>query len=63
MGSIKVSKTRDSEQEKQKLIHSVFIYPLQPRVALDIETSYLNCSANQIIGFYIECNTVSKWGI
>ena len=35
--------------------------PFQPSVVFDIETSHLICSANQIAGFYIKCNTALKW--
>ena len=34
-----------------------FDYPiLQPSVAFHIETGHLNCSANQMTGFYIKYN-------
>ena len=33
----------------------------QPFVAFDVETSNLFCSANQVTGFYMECNTGLKW--
>ena len=32
----------------------------QPNVAFHIETSHLICSANQITGFYMKCNTGLK---
>ena len=34
--------------------------PIQPSVALHMETSYLICIANEVIGFYITCNTGLK---
>ena len=30
-------------------------------VAFHVETSHLFCSANQVNGFYMECNTWLKW--
>ena len=33
--------------------------PFQVSVAFDIET--VSCTANQMTGFYIECNTGPKW--
>ena len=33
----------------------------QSSVAFHIETSHLICSANQMNGFYIKCNTWMKW--
>ena len=36
------------------------VNPFQPSVALHIEISCLICSANQMTGFYIKCNTKSK---
>ena len=37
------------------------INPFQPSVAINIETSQLICTANQMTGFYIKCNTGLKW--
>ena len=37
------------------------INPFQPIVAFHKETSHLICSANQMTGFYMECNTGLKW--
>ena len=43
---------------------SIFNFnPFQPSVALHRETSHLICAANQMNGFYIECNTLLKWVI
>ena len=33
----------------------------QPTVAFHIETTYLTCTANQLTGFYMNCNTRMKW--
>ena len=38
-----------------------WVNPFQPSVAFHIETSHLICNANQMTGFYIECNTGLKW--
>ena len=35
--------------------------PFQPNVAFHVETSHLFCPANQVNGFYMECNTGLKW--
>ena len=35
--------------------------PFQPSVVFHVETSHLFCSANQMTGFYMECNTGLKW--
>ena len=35
--------------------------PFQPSVAFHIETSQLICTANQMNGFFMECNTGLKW--
>ena len=37
------------------------INPIQPSVAFHIETRHLICSANQMTGFYMRCNTGLKW--
>ena len=37
------------------------INTIMSSVAFHIETSNLICSANQITGFYIKCNTGLKW--
>ena len=37
------------------------INPFQPSVAFHIETCHLICSANQMTGLYIKCNTGLKW--
>ena len=37
------------------------INPFQLSVAFRMETSHLICSANQMTGFYMECNTGVKW--
>ena len=36
------------------------INPLQPSRAIHSETSHLICSANQVTGFYMKCNTELK---
>ena len=33
----------------------------QPIVALCVETIHLICTANQMTGFYMKCNTGLKW--
>ena len=33
----------------------------QPSVTFHVETSSLICSANQMTGFYMKCNTGLKW--
>ena len=33
----------------------------QPNVAFNLETSHLICSANQITGFRMKCNTGLRW--
>ena len=35
--------------------------PFQPNLGFHIETSHLIYTANQMTGFYIECNTKLKW--
>ena len=35
--------------------------PFQPSFAFNIETSYLICNGNQMIGFCIKCSTGLKW--
>ena len=45
----------------QVLMKILSINQLQPRVAFHIVTSHLTCSANQMTGFYIKCNTGLKW--
>ena len=37
------------------------IAPFQHSVGFHTETSHLICSANQMIGFYMKCNTELKW--
>ena len=39
----------------------LFVNPFQPSVRFHIETSHLICTANQMTGFYIVCNTGLKW--
>ena len=36
------------------------INPFQPSVAFHMETSYLICTANQMTGFHMKCNTGLK---
>ena len=38
----------------------ILLNPFQPSVAFQIETSHLICSANQVTGFYMKCNTGLK---
>ena len=38
------------------------IYTISASVAFHTETSHLICSANQITGFYMECNVGLKLG-
>ena len=33
----------------------------QPSVAIQVKTSHLICSANQMTGFYVKCNIGLKW--
>ena len=40
---------------------SYFLTFFQPNVVFHIETGHLICIANQITGFYTECNTRLKW--
>ena len=35
--------------------------PFQPNTAFHIKTSHLICTANQMTGFYMKCNTGLKW--
>ena len=44
----------------KKLFKSYF-HPFQPSVVFHIENNHLTCSANQMNGFYIKCNTGLKW--
>ena len=39
-----------------------FVSLFRPIAAFYIETSHLICTANQITGFHIKCNTGLKWG-
>ena len=36
-------------------------YPISASVAFHIKTSQLICTANQLTGFYMKCNTRLKW--
>ena len=43
-------------------VKEVFLYtPFQPSVAIHLETSHLICSANQMTGFYMNCNPELNW--
>ena len=37
------------------------LYPFQPSVVFDVETSHLIYCTNQMTGFYFKCNTGVKW--
>ena len=41
-------------------LHRLLLNPFQPSVAFYIETSHLSCTANQMIWFYMKCNTGLK---
>ena len=43
------------------LIYRIQINQFQPSVTFRIETSHLICTANQMTGFYMKCNTGLKW--
>ena len=38
-----------------------WVSPFQPSVAFHLEISHLICTANQVTGFYMKCNTGLKW--
>ena len=42
-------------------IFCLFVNPFQHSVGIYIETSHLICTADQITGFYMKCNTGLKW--
>ena len=46
--------------DQQLLVINPFT-PCQPNVAFHIETSHLICCANQMNGFYMECDNRLKW--
>ena len=50
-----------SESGKLARVSSLIFNPLQPSVACHIETSHLVCTANQMTGFYMKCNTELNW--
>ena len=44
------------------MMESYFLFkPFQPSVAFHIETRHLICTANQMTGFYMKCNTGLEW--
>ena len=47
--------------ERNLICENIFINPFQPSVAFHIETSRLFCSAKQMTGSYMKCNTGLKW--
>ena len=53
---VKVSKKKIFFPEKPKEFN-----PFHPSVTFDAETSHLICIADQMIGFYMKCNTGLKW--
>ena len=46
---------------RHEIMCIVGINPFQPSLAFHTETSHLFCSADQMTGFYMECNTGLKW--
>ena len=44
-----------------KALRNLLFYLFQSSAAFHIEPSHLICSANQMTGFYMKCNTGLKW--
>ena len=55
----KVTRTINIQRRIQN--PSEIVNPFQPSAKFHIETSHLTYTANQMTGFYVECNTGLKW--
>ena len=58
---IKNTRLRLKDQSQVAEIFPRTVNIFQPSIAFHIETSHLICSANQMTGFYMKCNTELKW--
>ena len=50
----------EGTEENKMLVQNVLTH-FSPSVAFHIETSHLICTANQMTGLYMKCNTGLKW--